>query len=385
MNSRERVRLALSHKEPDRIPFDLGGTVLTSMHHTVYRKLRGVLGLPEIEPRIMDVFQQIVVIDDDLHALWQTDVTNVAPRPPATYTLDVNTSDMPGYDFFYDEFGIGWRKPQDGGLYYDMFDHPLSGAITRAAIDNHPWPDPTDPARFLGLADRAKAAAERGRAVVLGGMTSGFMEIAGWTRGFADFYADLAGDPALIGYLLDKIIDLKLRFWEIALPLVGEYVDVVQEADDFSGQFDTLFSPRTFRAIMAPRQKYLFGHIKALTDARLFFHSCGAIRKVIPDLIENGVDILNPVQISAAGMDPFELKREYGRDLVFWGGGVDTQRVLGTGTPEAVRDDVRRNIEALATDGGFVFAAVHNIQGNVPPENVIAMVEALREFGAYGD
>ncbi len=164
---------------------------------------------------------------------------------------------------------------------------------------------------------------------------------------------------------------------------MGDYVDVVQEADDFAGQFDLLFSPTTFRRLMTPRQKYLFGRIHELTNAKLFFHSCGAVRKVIPDLIENGVDILNPVQLSATGMDPYELKREYGKDLTFWGGGVDTQRVLGVGTPQQVRDDVRRNIDALAKDGGFVFAAVHNIQANVPPENVIAMVEALREYGNY--
>jgi uroporphyrinogen decarboxylase len=214
-------------------------------------------------------------------------------------------------------------------------------------------------------------------------LTAGFMEITAWMRGFADYFADLAGNPELVGYLMDKVIDLKLQYWEIALPLVGDYVDVVQEADDFSGQFKMLFSPRTFRAMMTPRQKYLFGRIKELTNAKIFFHSCGAVRKVIPDLIENGIDILNPVQISATGMDPFELKREFGKDLTFWGGGVDTQRVLGDGTPQDVRDDVKRNIEALAKDGGFIFAAVHNIQGNVPPENVIAMVDALHEFGSY--
>lgn len=383
MNSRERVRTALNHKEPDRIPFDLGGTVLTSMHHAVYRKLRPMLGLPEVEPKIMDVFQQIVVIDDDLHQLWETDVTNVAPRSSATHKIVVDTTSMPGYDFFHDEFGIGWRKPQDGGLYYDMFHHPLAGSITKKDIDNYPWPDPVEPARFEGLAERAKAVAESGRAVILGGLTAGFMEITAWTRGFADYFADLAGDQELIGYLMDKIIDLKLQYWEIALPMIGEYVDVVQEADDFAGQFDMLFSPRTFRKMMTPRQKYLFGRIKELTDAKIFFHSCGSIRKVIPDLIENGVDILNPVQVSATGMDPFDLKREFGKDLTFWGGGVDTQRVLGDGTPQEVADDVKRNIEALAKDGGFIFAAVHNIQGNVPPENVIAMYETFREYGNY--
>jgi uroporphyrinogen decarboxylase len=384
MDSRERVRLALAHREPDRVPFDLGGTVLTSMHHVAYQRLREILRLPPVEPKIMDFIQQIVEIDADLRQLWETDVTNVAPRSSATYKIEINTTDMEGYNFFHDEFGIGWRSPKDGGFFYDMYHHPLAGSISTQNIDNYPWPDPTDPARFEGLAERArKLAEEDGQAVILGGLTAGFMEIAAWMRGFADYYADLAGNQELIGYLMDKIIDLKLQYWEIALPLVGNYVDVVQEADDFAGQFDMLFSPRTFRKLMTPRQKYLFGRIHALTDAKLFFHSCGSIRKVIPDLIENGVDIINPVQVSATGMDPYELKREYGKDLVFWGGGVDTQRVLGNGTAQQVREDVRHNVDALAKDGGFVFAAVHNIQANVPPENIVAMVEALREYGVY--
>jgi uroporphyrinogen decarboxylase len=129
----------------------------------------------------------------------EDNVTNVAPRSSATFRIEINTTDMPGYDFFHDEFGIGWRKPKDGGFFYDMFEHPLSGPITKATIDNHPWPDPVDPARFEGLAERAKAVAEAGQAVILGGLTAGFMEITAWTRGFADYYADLAGDPELIG------------------------------------------------------------------------------------------------------------------------------------------------------------------------------------------
>lgn len=383
MNSRERVNLALAHQEPDRIPFDLGGTVLTSMHHIVYRNLREQLGLPAVEPQMMDLIQQIVEIDADLRQLWGTDCTNVAPRSSATFKIAINTTDRPGYDFFYDEFGVGWRKPKEGGFFYDMFQHPLSGPITKKDIDNYPWPDPVDPARFEGLAARAKQVAETGQAVIIGGLTAGFMEIAAWMRGFADYYADLAGNKELIGYLMDKIIDLKLQYWERALPLVGNYADVVQEADDFAGQFQLLFSPKTFREMMTPRQKYLFGRIHQLTDAKIFFHSCGAIRPVLRDLIDNGVDIINPVQISATGMDPFELKREFGQDLSFWGGGVDTQRVLGTGTIIAVRADVKRNIEALAKGGGMVFATVHNIQPNVPPENIIAMYDTFRQYRHY--
>jgi uroporphyrinogen decarboxylase len=150
-----------------------------------------------------------------------------------------------------------------------------------------------------------------------------------------------------------------------------------------AGQNSMLLSPRTYRKLIKPRHERLFSFIKAQAPVKVFFHSCGAVRPIIPDLIDAGIDILNPVQISAAGMDPHELKVEFGRDLVFWGGGVDTQQVLGSGTPEQVREDVRHNIEALAPGGGFVFAAVHDIQANVPPENIVAMWEAWRDFGGY--
>ena len=174
-----------------------------------------------------------------------------------------------------------------------------------------------------------------------------------------------------------------MGYWEIALAEAGEHVDVVNEADDFAGQFRMLISPAMYRKIVKPLHKELFDFIHARTKAKLFFHSCGAIRPVIGDLIEIGVDILNPVQVSATGMDSAELKREFGKDITFWGGGVDTQRVLGDGTPEDVRTDTRKRIEDLAPGGGFVFATVHNIQGNVPAENIMAMWEALQEFGVY--
>jgi len=382
MNSRERVQMALNHKEPDRVPFDLGGSVLTSIHVQAYRRLRRYLGLADIEPRISDIFQQIVQVDDDVLDRLGVDVKNVAPRSSATFQIDIR--DMGEYTYFYDEFKIGWRMPKDGGLYYDMFDHPLSGNITAEDIDRFPWPNPLDPSRFVGLREAAvRVANEEGRAVLMGNMCAGVLEVTAWMRGFADYYADLAGNQKLIGHLMDKVLELKLAYWAKALELVGDIVDVVQDADDFAGQFGMLISPQTYRALVKPRHKELFDFIHQRTRAKVFFHSCGSIRSVIPDLIEVGVDILNPVQVSAAGMDSAELKREFGKDLVFWGGGVDTQNVLGAGTPDDVRAEVRRRLDDLMPGGGFVFATVHNIQANVPPENIVALWETVQEHGLY--
>lgn len=382
MNSRERLNLSLNHKEPDRIPFDLGATVLTSIHHKSYRELRRHLGLPDVEPRIVDIFQQIVVVDDDLRDRLKVDVRDVAPRSSATFRIDIK--EMEGYTYFYDEWGIGWKMPKEGGWYYDMFDHPLKGAQTTADIDRYPWPDPVDPARFAGMAARARHAAEvEGQGVFMGGLCAGIMEMAAWMRGFDNYFADFANNEKLLVYLMEKVMELKMAYWERALAEVGEYVDVVGEADDFAGQFRMLISPRMYRRIVKPLHKKLFDFIHARTKAKVFFHSCGSIRPVIGDLIEIGVDVLNPIQVSATGMDSAELKQEFGDDIVFWGGAVDTQRVLGSGTPEDVRADVRRRINDLAPGGGFVFATVHNIQGNVPAENIMAMWETLQEYGMY--
>ena len=384
MNSRERGILALEHKESDRIPFDLGGTVLTSIHINAYRNLRKYLKLPEVDIQVMDIFQQIAAVDDDIREKLGSDVRNVAPRSSATFQIDINTKEMPGYDLFYDEWGIGWRKPKEGGFFYDMFSHPLANATSIVDINNHPWPNPTDPARFQGLAERARYVAEDlGELVILGGLSAGFLELTAWTRGFAKFYPDFVTNRQLLEYLMDTIVDLKLAYWEIALPMVGDYADVVQEADDVAGQFGLLMSPYDYRTLVKPRHKKIFDFIKEHSDAKIFYHCCGAIRDIIPDLIEIGVDIINPVQVNAAGMGSAGLKRDFGDDMTFWGGLVDTQGVFTDGTPQQVRDEVRRRVDDFGPSGGFVAAAVHNIQANVPPENIMIMWETLREYGVY--
>ena len=381
LTSRERVLRALNHREPDRVPFDLGATVVTGIHRRAFKKLTERLGRPgSVEAPLQDTVQQIAVIDESARDLLQVDVCGVFTR--SAIVPEVQETDA--HFFFYDEWGVGWRMPKAGGLYFDMFHHPLKEAASLEDVKDFPWPDPLDPARFQGLAERARRAAEiEGRAVVLGGLCAGVLEMAAWLRGFDGYFADFVLNPDLLGGLMDRVVELKTVYWERALAEAGPYADVVMEADDFAGQHRLLISPASYRRLAKPRHKRLFDFIHARTSAKIFFHSCGAVRPVIPDLIEIGVDILNPVQLSAAGMESAELKREFGRDIVFWGGGVDTQRVLGRGTPAEVRDEVRRRIEDLAPGGGFVFAAVHNIQSDVPVENILAMREALREYGVY--
>jgi uroporphyrinogen decarboxylase len=381
MNAHERVRLALEHKEPDHVPFDLGGTGISLIHLTAYKNLRKYLNLPVREPRISYMAEQLAVVEEDLAERMETDVALVIPQPQADFEFVFR--DEGAYEAYTDEWGIGWQKPKAGGFYYDMYIHPLANAEKLEDFKTFKFPDPLDDHRFQNLRRDAEAAVEQGKAVALAGPCSGILEMYAWTRGFEQFYVDLAVNHEFIAYMLDRLVEFKCTFWQRALAEVGDLVDVVLEADDMAGQRSLLFSPETYRKVIKPWHEKLFPFIKQQASIKLFFHSCGAIRPLIGDLIEAGIDILNPIQISAVGMDPKELKQEFGRELVFWGGGVDTQGVLGTGTPEEVKEDVKRNIEALAPGGGFVFAAVHDIQANVPPENIMAMWEAWKAYGVY--
>jgi uroporphyrinogen decarboxylase len=381
MNSHERVRLALDHKEPNHVPFDLGGTSVSLIHLTAYQNLRKYLNLPVREPRIAHMAEQLAVVEEDLAERLETDVALVIPQPPADFKFVFR--DEGAYEAYTDEWGIGWQKPKEGGFYYDMYIHPLANAEKLENFKTFEFPDPLDDHRFQNLRRDAEAAVEQGKAVALTGPCSGILEMYAWTRGFEQFYIDLAIKHEFIAYMLDRLVEFKCAFWQRALAEIGDLVDVVLEYDDLGVQRSLMFSPETYRKIIKPRHEKLFSFIKQQAPAKLFFHSCGAVRPLIGDLIDAGIDILNPIQISAAGMDPKELKQEFGRDLVFWGGGVDTQGVLGAGTPEEVKEDVRRNIEALAPGGGFVFAAVHDIQANVPPENIMAMWEAWKAYGVY--
>jgi uroporphyrinogen decarboxylase len=381
LTSAQRVRRALNHEEADYVPFDLGGTGLSTIHVTAYQKLRHYLDLPAVEPHIAFIAEQLARVDEDLAERLHTDVRPVIPGTAAGFHYAMR--DEGAYEAYTDEWGIGWRKPKDGGFYFDMYRNPLANANSLDEMRAYPFPDPLDDGRFVNLRSQVETAISKGKAVALSGPCAGIAEIYSWLRGFEQYYIDLALNQTFVAYMLDRLVEYKSAFWERALKEIGDLVDVVVEADDLGGQTSPLMSPKTYRSLIQPRHKQLFSFIKAQAPVKLFYHTCGAVRVLIPDLIDAGIDILNPVQISSPGMELGELKKNFGRDLVFWGGGVDTQRVLGTATPQQIREHVKQNIEALAPGGGFVFSAVHDIQPNVPPENIIAMWEAWQTYGAY--
>jgi len=283
-------------------------------------------------------------------------------------------------DSFEDEWGVVWSRPE-GGHYY-VSEAPFEQEATVAAVERHPWPDPDDPGRTRGLREEAAALRQQTDCALCMYVHGRVLSFGQFMRGFENWLMDLKLNKAFVHALLERATEVQMQMNARLLEAVGEYVDIVHVADDLGGQPGPLLSLATYRELIKPYQARIFAALKAQAPVRLMLHSCGSVAAFLGDLIDIGVDILNPVQVSAAGMDTAVLKREFGRHLCFWGG-VDTQTVLPFGTPEEVRAEVRRRISDLAAGGGYVLAAVHNIQKEVPPANVLAMLDAAREYGLY--
>ena len=267
-------------------------------------------------------------------------------------------------------------------MYMDISHSPLAG-LRREAMADYPFPRGDDPARFRGLRDQALAIRNDTPFAVVSGISGVVYETCWYLRGLENWYTDMIQAPDNCAALLDRILKFWLDWFRVFLDEVGDVVDVIMIGDDLAGQNGPLFSPRFYRAVVKPRQRALAQYIRSRTSARLWYHTCGACREYLPDLIENGVQVINPVQIGAKGMEPAGLKRDFGERLCFWGGAVDSQNTLPRGTPAQVRDEVRRNLAAFMPGGGYVFNNVHNIQAGVPPENVLAMYDAAWEWGRY--
>jgi uroporphyrinogen decarboxylase len=386
MTSYERFKTALDHREPDRVPLDIGGTMVTGINIKTMQKLRKYLKL-QGDAAVLDTVTQMARTDDDLIERLKVDVKNVGPNPPSRPGLSKNLGLQNGFYRLIDEFGMGWQMPENGGLYHDLYLSPLADAQTVKDVEGYPWPDPLDPDRFEGMKQGADSVVfEEQKAYVLGRMSSGMWEHAMWMRGYEQFFIDMASDTKMVHAIMSKILEIKMAYWGRALDTVGENVMVVSCADDLGGQKGLLVSLDMYEELIWPYHKKLFEYIKrqAKSKVYIFFHNDGAIYDTIPLLIEAGVDILNPFQVHCRGMeDTANFKKEFGKDLTIWGGSCDSQRTLPFGTPQEVRDETKRRIEDLAPGGGFIFAPIHVIQGDVPVANVMAWWETLQEFGGY--
>jgi uroporphyrinogen decarboxylase len=379
MTPRERVLAALDHREPDTLPVDFGATATTTITRKPYLALRAHLGLPPVEPRILSFTAQSVRPDADVLERFRVDTRGVKPSAPAGFVASL--ADEGEYETYVDEWGIASRRPKDGGLYYDVCRNPLQGQDAEA-IRAFRFPRGDDPGRLRGLRAECLAIRATGHPVILGqSVGTGILHGGTSLLGFEDYLCRLLLEPHTVDLLSERLLEVKLAFWEMVLGEVGDLLDVVCEADDLGTQRGPFLAPAVYRQRIKPFQARLFAFIRRRAPhLKVFYHSCGSVAALIPDLIEIGVDALNPVQLSAEGMDPIRLKREYGKDLCFWGGGVDTQAVLPRGTPGEVKAEVRRRLAVWARGGGYVFATVHNVQADVPPENVVALFEAVDEF-----
>jgi len=374
MTHRERILAALNHRQPDRVPLDLGATRSTSIVVQAYERLNRHLGSTE-PPRIFSKWLNIAHPSQAMLQRFDIDTRSVGQGPPD------NWQDIVFPDGAYqDEWGVVRSRPA-GCLYYDLTKSPFAGEASVADLDRHPWPDPHDPGRCRGLKEEARRLRQETDYAIALNMPGGVVTQAQFLRGFEDWFADLIADPTFYHALLERITDLWIEMAKDELDAAGDCADFCFFGDDVAFQDGPMMSMELYRKMVKPYHARVFSYLKSRSSAKILYHTCGSVAHLIPDLIELGVDALNPIQVSAKGMDTKTLKREFGKDICFWGG-IDTQRVLPFGSVQDVQVEVRRRVEDLGPDG-YCVCAVHNLQADVSPENICAMYDTAREVGRY--
>lgn len=385
MNSRERIQKALNFEEADRIPYDLAATTWTGITNTAYQNYLKFTGKNCETPNWADVIQQIVTPSEAVLEELGADMRALIPLTSHNWNVYAKLKDCGDYFEYVDEWDFTHHFPKDG-FWFSLVNSPMElvDFTEDGIVESGTWPNAGDKQRWAGLHEQALQHIENGKTVFTKGLCAGLFEMHQRVRGMENAMLDPFMFAENSDKLVGKLADLKIEFWDAALNELGDVVDIIGEGDDYGTQQSQLISPEQFKEYYLPHFKRVMSFIKSKKpDIKILFHSCGNVRPVIPDFIEMGVDILNPVHVTATGMEPVQLKKDFGKDIVFWGGGVDTQHILPNGSPQEVKDDVKRNIEALAPGGGYVFSTVHNVQAEVPPQNFVAMVEALKEFGKY--
>ncbi|RPI55567.1 MAG: hypothetical protein EHM56_05150 [Chloroflexi bacterium] len=367
MTSRERLRAALGHQEPDRVPLDIGGSYATGINTQAYQGLKTYLGLSS-PTRVASQRSDIACVEEAVRAELRIDTYPLLPGVPSGGVVQISD------ESYRDEWGV-LRRRAPGGHYY-VAAAPLA-EVTASDLDSYPWPDPDDPGWTAGLNEQARWAQQETDYALVLSLPVGFGHQSQFLRGYENWLADCAASPRLLGELMDRVLEVQMQIAGHLLAAVGDLVDVVLYADDMGFQDRPIMSPALFRKLIKPRQKRFLSFVKARTGAKVLYHTCGAVYPLIPDFIEAGVDVLNPVQTTAAGIDPGHLKQEFGHDLAFWGG-VDTQHLLPHGSTQEVLQAVSELVEVLGKDGGYVVSAANNIQADTPPANILAMARSLQ-------
>jgi uroporphyrinogen decarboxylase len=409
MNSRERVLAAMNHSEPDRVPVDLGGHRSSGIAAIAYHRLRNHLGLAEKPVRVYDMVQQLAIIDEDLLDLFGVDTIemgrgfllddadwkpwNLPDGTPCEIPYYTNLQKKGDDWLILDEQGIEVGIMKKGSLYFEQTRFPL---MERGIENDHfedleemlgrqIWSAVVHPGAHLSMdeeglkemASKAKSLRESTDRAIIGLFGGNMFELPQMLYRMDNYLLATGLYPDKVLELSEKLSKIHLKNLEKWMSAVGPYIDVILFGDDLGGQQGPLISPEAYREFYKPYHKKLWGRAKELANVKVQLHCCGGIYELLDDLIDAGLDAVNPVQISCRGMDPVGLKAEFGERITFWGGGCDTQRILPLETPEEVARHVKELISVFNPDGGFVFQQVHNILANVPPENVVAMMDAV--------
>ena len=371
MTPRQRIRESINFREPDRVPIDNGG-VVSGMHEVAYKNLLSYLGLND-EIVIYDPVQRLARVKDEVLDILGVDTRYIFANPPSFWKYEEKADGS-----WVDEFGTGYKRSQ----YYCDFLYPVLGKASMRDVVNYRFPNPRDRARFEGLRERASELYNKTDYAIIGGNIPSVFYIAWVLRGMEQFMADLVLNREIAEYLMDKIVEWNLNFLDCYLEEIGDYIDYQWVGDDWGTQCGPLISLEMFREMVALRFKKIIDFIKSRSRAKVIYHTCGATYFILPDLIEIGVDIVHPLQANARGNEnPEKLKKSFGKKVVFHGN-TNNQGVFHKSKDEVVRDALLR-IRYLAPGGGYIFSSGHNIQANMPPENIVALFNTAREYGKY--
>jgi len=386
MNSRERVNTTLNHKEPDKVPIDLGGNQ-SSIHIKAYKKLLDYLEIEDENVQYADFVQQIVRPCDKVLERFCIDVRYVQPLGGMVRVQDMEPQYEGKYVGLYDQFGVFWgndaKKDLDEILYYDPVIHPFADFKSVSDIRDFDWPNGRDKTPFNGLKEYAKNLRDYTDFALSTPPVGCIYEYCTFLFGFTKTLRYLRTKPEFIIVTMEELLKYWTNYVTTFLDEVGSYLDVVCINGDLAEQAGPIMSVKLYENMIKPIERKLSKRIHELVETKINYHSCGSVSLFIPHFAEIGYDIINPVQISAYDMEPCSLKKRFGDIMSFWGGLCNTQNTLPFGTLKQIRDEVRRNFECLKPGGGFIASNIHNITAEVPPQNIVAMFDAANEFGNY--
>lgn len=386
MNSRERINTTFNHKEPDKVPLDLGGNQ-SGIHIKAYKILIDYLEIDNKEIKICDFPQQIAILSEELLERFSIDTRYIRPLGGMVAVDEYNVEYEGKYVGSFDQFGCFWgndaNKDLEEILYYDPVIHPFEDLKTVQRIRDFEWPDGTDKSPFEGLRDYAKKLYETTDYALVSTPTGCIYEYTTFLFGFTTALKYLKKKPELIEAAMEGLLQYWVDYSITFLNEVGEYLDVLCINGDLAEQAGPIMDLRTYEKIIKPYERKLSEKVHQLANIKINYHSCGSIPLFIPHFADIKYDAVNPVQISAYDMEPCSLKKRFGDSITFWGGLCNTQKTLPFGTPEQIREEIKRNISCFKPGGGFVAANIHNITAEVPPQNITTMFEVANEFREY--